>query len=350
MPEFGLINMNGRLYDPLVGRFLSTDNFVQEPWNSQNFNRYSYCLNNPLMYTDPSGESLILIGALTAIFAVGNTLAHTIRGDINHHGFFNNLWEGTKYFIQGAITGAAIGSTYTYAPSFLGSKAGGIINGIMQGYMYGQIGLGAIGTIGGIFNDGLKGISNGAKLFLGNFYLDENNWAGGFLQGFLRHTWEMPQTIIGQCVSHYFNITGNTDRVDYLGGSTFSTIKVNSLTLEKGMTIGNNIIAWNSDPITGDFDNYVIQKPLYMHEYGHTIDSRKWGPGYLAIGIASLFSAKNDKQKSNPPFSSHHGFWTEKRANKNAKNYFSKYYGVNWNSFYYSVYGWNRIEDVFPTY
>lgn len=56
LPNFGLINMNGRLYDPLLGRFLSTDNFVQEPYDSQNFNRYSYCLNNPLKYTDPSGE------------------------------------------------------------------------------------------------------------------------------------------------------------------------------------------------------------------------------------------------------------------------------------------------------
>ena len=54
--EFGIINMNGRLYDPVLGRFFSPDNYVQAPNNSQNFNRYSYCLNNPLKYTDPSGE------------------------------------------------------------------------------------------------------------------------------------------------------------------------------------------------------------------------------------------------------------------------------------------------------
>lgn len=58
MPEFGLINMNGRLYDPVLGRFLSPDNYVQLPDFSQSFNRYSYCLNNPLKYTDPSGEWL----------------------------------------------------------------------------------------------------------------------------------------------------------------------------------------------------------------------------------------------------------------------------------------------------
>ena len=52
---FGLINMNGRLYDPYLQRFLSPDPMVQAPGNAQSYNRYSYCMNNPLMYTDPSG-------------------------------------------------------------------------------------------------------------------------------------------------------------------------------------------------------------------------------------------------------------------------------------------------------
>ena len=55
LPWFNLYNMNGRLYDPIVGRFLSADNYVQAPGFTQSFNRYSYCLNNPLKYTDPSG-------------------------------------------------------------------------------------------------------------------------------------------------------------------------------------------------------------------------------------------------------------------------------------------------------
>ena len=52
---FGLINMNGRMYDPQMSSFLSVDAYVQSPDNSQSFNRYAYCLNNPLKYTDPSG-------------------------------------------------------------------------------------------------------------------------------------------------------------------------------------------------------------------------------------------------------------------------------------------------------
>jgi len=55
LDEFGLINMNGRVYDPVLGMFLSPDNYIQSPTDPLNYNRYSYCLNNPLKYTDPSG-------------------------------------------------------------------------------------------------------------------------------------------------------------------------------------------------------------------------------------------------------------------------------------------------------
>jgi len=67
--DSGLIHMNGRVYDPVAGRFLNTDPYVQFPHYSQAYNRYSYVLNNPLSYTDPSGEFLPLIW-------VGVTLAY----------------------------------------------------------------------------------------------------------------------------------------------------------------------------------------------------------------------------------------------------------------------------------
>ena len=53
--DFDLINMNGRLYDPILGRMLSPDVVIQDEQNSQAYNRYSYCFNNPLRITDPSG-------------------------------------------------------------------------------------------------------------------------------------------------------------------------------------------------------------------------------------------------------------------------------------------------------
>ena len=59
LDAFGIVHMNGRLYDPLTGRFLSADPIVQELDNLQNLNRYSYVLNNPLTLTDPSGFSFI---------------------------------------------------------------------------------------------------------------------------------------------------------------------------------------------------------------------------------------------------------------------------------------------------
>lgn len=53
--EVGLIHMNGRVYDPELGRFLSADPFIQEPYLTNSFNRYSYVMNNPVKYTDPTG-------------------------------------------------------------------------------------------------------------------------------------------------------------------------------------------------------------------------------------------------------------------------------------------------------
>ena len=43
------------MYDPVISSFLSVDRYVQQPENSQGFNRYAYCMYNPLKYVDPSG-------------------------------------------------------------------------------------------------------------------------------------------------------------------------------------------------------------------------------------------------------------------------------------------------------
>ncbi|MCL2290414.1 MAG: FG-GAP-like repeat-containing protein [Bacteroidetes bacterium] len=60
-PNFKIINMNGRLYDPVIGRFFSPDKYVANSSFTQDFNRYTYARNNPLMYTDPSGDFIFSV-------------------------------------------------------------------------------------------------------------------------------------------------------------------------------------------------------------------------------------------------------------------------------------------------
>lgn len=57
LDDLGLVHMNGRIFDPLIGRFLQTDPLIQSPGNLQNYDRFGYCFNNPLTCTDPSGFS-----------------------------------------------------------------------------------------------------------------------------------------------------------------------------------------------------------------------------------------------------------------------------------------------------
>jgi len=58
-PETGLYYYGARYYDPVIGRFISPDSIVQDPFDPQMLNRYSYCRNNPLIYVDPSGHLMI---------------------------------------------------------------------------------------------------------------------------------------------------------------------------------------------------------------------------------------------------------------------------------------------------
>jgi RHS repeat-associated protein len=90
----GLIHMNGRLYDAKLHRFLQPDNYVQEPFNTQNYNRYGYCWNNPLKFSDPNGEFIwILVGAV-----IGGTINW-----IAHGAQFNA--KGLTAFGIGAVAG-----------------------------------------------------------------------------------------------------------------------------------------------------------------------------------------------------------------------------------------------------
>jgi RHS repeat-associated protein len=60
--ETGLYYYNARYYDSRIGRFISPDTIIPDASDSQQFNRYSYVLNNPVMNTDPTGHVVILPG------------------------------------------------------------------------------------------------------------------------------------------------------------------------------------------------------------------------------------------------------------------------------------------------
>ncbi len=147
LTEFNLVNMNGRVYDPLLGRFLSPDNFVQAPDNSQSFNRYSYCLNNPLKYTDPSGEYAILDDVFSILLGgvvnLGvNLIDGNIKGDV-----WSVLGKSFAAFGAGAINGW--GMLY---PQFGGCVWGGAVTGATNSWLAGQTGWNIVNSaaIGGV--------------------------------------------------------------------------------------------------------------------------------------------------------------------------------------------------------
>lgn len=113
LDEVSLIHMNGRVYDPVLGRFLSADPFVQVPEFSQSLNRYSYVLNNPLSLTDPSGY------------------------------FFKGLRRFFEKVFQSSIGRTAISIFAGYLTGGLGSAIGGALGGAVAGTVGAAIGSGA---------------------------------------------------------------------------------------------------------------------------------------------------------------------------------------------------------------
>lgn len=164
MAGFGLINMNGRLYDPYLQRFLSPDQYVQEPGDAQSFNRYTYCMNNPLMYTDPSGYTWFSrfgdwlgstgIKLLTTIVSVGAAVVVTVAT-----GGADLILAGVVGGVVGGVTSTALhggtGSDYFCAAvggAVMGGASGFVTAGIAAGISYGlnnvYYGAGGFSTIG----------------------------------------------------------------------------------------------------------------------------------------------------------------------------------------------------------
>ena len=183
LDEFKIINMNGRIYDPVIGRFFSPDPYVQMPDFTQNFNRYSYCFNNPLSYTDPDGE---FVWAAVAIGAAIGGVMNVATNWKNIDGF----WQGLASFGAGAGSGAL---TAAFGP--WGALAGGAITGATNSLIsqtgknfsgfnnvnWGQVGLNA--GVGGIAGIAGYGAGQWASNNIGNVLINGFNIASPVLKG-----------------------------------------------------------------------------------------------------------------------------------------------------------------------
>ena len=143
----GLINMNGRLYDPALGRMLSVDNYVVGASGTQAYNRYTYAFNNPMVYNDPDGNCPICIGFMIGIFA--GTIQNLIQGNVP-----NNMWEFLKLGVIGGIS-AGVGSLVSTATIAWGTVGSGIASGAVSGFVGG--GLNAALSVGNFWRDGMNG-------------------------------------------------------------------------------------------------------------------------------------------------------------------------------------------------
>jgi RHS repeat-associated protein len=283
LDEFGIIDMpvpnnevasgNGRIYclsrtcfgNPVIARFFSPDPFVQAADFSQSYNRYSYVMNNPLVYTDPSGE---FFGSIfTAIWDFGTT-AFT-KGGLE-------FWNWRSDYVQNAWR--------DFDPSGSWSKT-----------------------------------NKAWRIDVGLLKTDPNRTlVGRGLQFASRFLWEMPQTVLGNVVSHARNISVNVDNVSYYGGATLVNNDDPTDRERWGLTLGPYINSKNvvADPFVDD---------LFRHEYGHTLQSMLVGPLYLTnVAIPSLISATLDYELD--WFNHNHDrSWFETQANRMAFRYFSNH-------------------------
>lgn len=184
-------------------------------------------------------------------------------------------------------------------------------------------------------NTGWSTMKNAYKIIYGLVY---TSWKGGFFKGLgnllLRFTWQLPQTVAGYFYSHGRNLfSSSVDRVDYFEGATFLTNE-NSRFRNRGITLGNYINIDDEHSVETSFKEHVLTHGVFMHEYGHFIQSQKYGTLYLGVfGLPSLFSASSNSDN-------HKYYYTEMDASTRAAIYFGNNYGVDW----------TRFEYLYPIY
>ena len=262
LQSVGLIHMNGRLYDAKLHRFLQPDNYVQDPTDTQNYNRYCYVLNNPLKYIDPSGESFWRWVDKKILRPIGSV----------------------------AVSIATIGLAVSILPTAI---AGGTMLGTGQ-------------SIGSGFKN--NSILNNQFRILGGMFQGNIGQIGS------RFTKESPQALLGLGVSLGANALGHVKSVSYYGGATVVehyAKKWGAFTLGSYINGSNGIEA---NPTNS----------LFRHEYGHYLQSQEVGWSYIYdYAIPSAISA-NKAEKANDD-NIHEAFWTEQDANIRARDYFKDY-------------------------
>ena len=170
LDDVGLIHMNGRLYDCALGRMCAVDRDVQAPDMVQNYNRYSYVLNNPMNATDPSGHNwlrkvativvaviIAVIIAIVAVWAVGLMLQAAgsvvgVAASTSSFIFSSSATFGTIAGLNGGIVvAAAVGATWSAVNMTI---AGGSFSQVLKSAVTGAAN-GAIGAIVGGYMHGL---------------------------------------------------------------------------------------------------------------------------------------------------------------------------------------------------
>ena len=116
LDDVGIVHMNGRIYDPGLGRFLQADPVVQFPNVLQNHNRYSYVMNNPLAYTDPSGNFIFSLTATFALAASGTTKVAIIAASLGAGTFADALVRGASF------GDALLSGVSTFATTYVGGR------------------------------------------------------------------------------------------------------------------------------------------------------------------------------------------------------------------------------------
>lgn len=201
--EVSLIHMNGRMYDAQLGRFLSPDNYIQDPYNTQSFNRYGYVWNNPLVLNDPNGEFIftaIIIGAVVGAYIGGvqaNGSWNPLKWDWNSGSTWGGIFGGA---LIGAISGgvgayAAAGATAVLSAAGIsggiiggalsglaGGIAGGFISGFGMSYLPGGNGDGFINGVKGAVMGGIGGIILGGTIGALSTPKGHSVWTGNELR------------------------------------------------------------------------------------------------------------------------------------------------------------------------